>query len=183
MVVHHASGLHEGVADRRAYEAEAALLQIFAHGVGFRRSRGNVFRPARDALHRLPAGELPDVRVEAAEFALHRKKRPRVRNGGGDFQPVANDARIGEQGAHFLRVVLRDFRGVEAVEDFAVALALPQDRFPAEPRLRALEDQEFEEHAVVVDGHTPFFVVVADHEVALRPMAPCAGSLGSPGAA
>src|SRR5690242_18216264 len=34
MVIHHAGRLHEGVADRRANEAEAALLQVAAHPVG-----------------------------------------------------------------------------------------------------------------------------------------------------
>jgi hypothetical protein len=33
MVVHHAYGLHEGVADGGADEGESALLQVFAYGV------------------------------------------------------------------------------------------------------------------------------------------------------
>ena len=33
MVVHHAHGLHEGIADRGADERESALLQVFAHGI------------------------------------------------------------------------------------------------------------------------------------------------------
>src|SRR5260370_39485901 len=35
VIVDHARGLHEGVANGRADEAETALLQIFAEGVGF----------------------------------------------------------------------------------------------------------------------------------------------------
>ena len=33
MVVYHAYGLHEGVADGGADERESALLQVFAHGI------------------------------------------------------------------------------------------------------------------------------------------------------
>lgn len=39
VVINHAHGLHEGVTDRRADEFEAAAQQVFAHGVGFGRSR------------------------------------------------------------------------------------------------------------------------------------------------
>ena len=35
MIVHHAGGLHQGVADCRTYEAETTFLQVFAEGVGF----------------------------------------------------------------------------------------------------------------------------------------------------
>jgi hypothetical protein len=34
VVVDHAAALHEGVADGRAAEVEAALAEVFAHGVG-----------------------------------------------------------------------------------------------------------------------------------------------------
>ena len=182
MIVHHACGLHKCVANRGADETESALLQILAHGVRFRGSRRYTPWAAPRLPQRFPAGELPDVCVEAAEFALHFQKRPRVRNRGRNFQAIANDARIGEQGAHFSCVVPRDFGSLETVEDLAVALALPQDRLPTESRLRALKDQEFEQAAVVVDGHAPLFIVVASHGVALRPMASAPGRLDRPGA-
>ena len=34
MVVHHADGLHEGVADGRTHELEASSLEVLAHQVG-----------------------------------------------------------------------------------------------------------------------------------------------------
>jgi len=39
MVVDHADGLHEGVADRAAHELESPASQRLAHGVGFRVAR------------------------------------------------------------------------------------------------------------------------------------------------
>jgi hypothetical protein len=41
--------------------------------------------------------------------------------------------------------------------------------------LCALEDQEFKQGAVVVYGHTPLFVMIADHDVALCPRTPAVG--------
>lgn len=35
VIVDHADGLHEGVTDGGADEAEAAFFQVFAHGVGY----------------------------------------------------------------------------------------------------------------------------------------------------
>src|SRR4030066_2424088 len=42
MGVHHAGGLHVGVADGGADELEAARLEILAQGVGLRRAGGDV---------------------------------------------------------------------------------------------------------------------------------------------
>ena len=42
MVVHHAGGLHEGVADRGAHETEATALELLAHRLGLGRLQGNL---------------------------------------------------------------------------------------------------------------------------------------------
>ena len=54
----------------------------------------------------------------------------------------------------------RDGRRVEARERPPIALALAQDRRPREPRLRALEDEQLEQVALVPDGDAPLLVVV-----------------------
>src|SRR5260221_10758312 len=74
VVVHHADGLHEGIADGRTDEAEATLEKILAH--------------------RFRVLEAPDVGVEAAEFLLHREEGLRVGDRAVDFQPVADNARV-----------------------------------------------------------------------------------------
>src|SRR6266404_8472517 len=102
VIVYHPSGLHQGIANRRAYETKTSLLQVLAHGVGFGRSRGNVFEPAPHTLQSLPSRELPEVSIEAAEFAPHSEERLRIRNRRRNFKLVSNDPRIGEQRAHFL---------------------------------------------------------------------------------
>src|ERR1700722_9322888 len=182
MIVHYACGLHECEANGGADETKSPLLQILARGVGFSGSCWHIARAAPRMPQRFPAGELPDVRIEAAEFTLHFQKGLRVRNRGSNLQAISNDARIGEQCSHFSGVVPGNFGSVESIEHLAVALALPQDRLPTESRLRALKNQEFEQAAVVVDGHAPLFIVVASHGVALRPMASAPGRLVRPGA-
>ena len=74
VVVDHADGLHEGIADRGADKPEAALFQLLAHCF---RSRG-FGRDIRQAFpvvaYRFVVDELPDIRIETAEFRLNLEK-------------------------------------------------------------------------------------------------------------
>src|SRR3954465_12417876 len=65
VIVDHADRLHEGIADRRADELEAALQEIFAKSVRLGGLRRHIAAapPAVDA--RSAADEAPDVGVEA----------------------------------------------------------------------------------------------------------------------
>src|SRR5262245_49281360 len=94
MIVHHARGLHESVADRRPDESEAALDEIAAHrarGVG---RGGTLAVPTPGVLRRLAADELPDVLVERAVLALDLEERARVGDRRLDLGPVTDDARV-----------------------------------------------------------------------------------------
>src|SRR5260370_32073131 len=68
VVIHHAHGLHEGIADRRADEFETAADKVFAHPVRFRRVRRHLRRRTPGAPHLTPANELPDVCSKTAAF-------------------------------------------------------------------------------------------------------------------
>ncbi len=65
MVIDHADGLHEGVTDGGADEAEAALLEVLAEGIRFRCG-------GRDLRHRLKAVRLrlPVVAVNTFKDGL-----------------------------------------------------------------------------------------------------------------
>ena len=43
VIIHHAHGLHERVANRRTHELKAAPLQVFAQGIALRGFHGKVF--------------------------------------------------------------------------------------------------------------------------------------------
>src|SRR5437773_3446935 len=74
VIVDHARGLHERVADRRADEAEAPPPQLRAHRVRLRRARRHVLHASPAIVNGLTVDEPPDVRVEAAKLALHGEK-------------------------------------------------------------------------------------------------------------
>src|SRR6185369_15551077 len=120
------------------------------------------------------------VRIKGAALLLHRQKSPRVPDGGGHLQPVADDPGIGEEPRHLALVVARHPRRIEAVESRPVVLALAQDGVPAQSRLRPFEDQELKEAPVVVYRHAPLLVVIADGQLVRRPRAAHAPQLRTP---
>ena len=68
VIVDHPDGLHEGVADGRAGEAEASAFEVFAHGVGLGGFGRDLFDRFPRVAFRLAVDELPDVRIEAGEL-------------------------------------------------------------------------------------------------------------------
>jgi hypothetical protein len=78
VIVHHSDRLHKRVADRRSHENESAFFEIFAHGIGFGCTRGNLLQRFARIHDRLAADELPDVTIEAAELFLHPQERLRI---------------------------------------------------------------------------------------------------------
>src|SRR5689334_8516885 len=96
-------------------------------------------------------------------FLGDRDKRASVANRAGDLEPIAHDARILHERAELRGVEARDFAWIEARERAPIRVALVEDRAPTETCLRAFEDEELEERAVVMDGPAPFLVVVLDH--------------------
>jgi hypothetical protein len=162
VVVHHPDRLHERVADRGADEAEAAFLQVLAHRVRLGRGGRNLLHRAPAVLAGPAADELPGVAIEAAELALDRKERPGIGNRGLELEPIAHHARVAHERPQFARAEAGDLRGVESREPAAVVLALLQYRVPGKARLRAFQDQELEQPAVIVQRNAPFPVVISD---------------------
>jgi len=107
----------------------------------------------------------------------HRQERARVGNGGVDLGAVAHDAGVAQQPPHVARVEARDLPGIEAGERAPVRRAFFQDRDPRQPRLRAFQQEELEEPAVLTDGDAPLAVVIDDVERIAGPEA--AGRLGA----
>ena len=102
---------------------------------------------------------------------MEREIRAGVTNRSGDFEPVAYDAGIGEERGDFFSIVTGNFLRVEMVKGAAVIFAFGENRRPAEAGLCALENQEFEERAIVVQRHAPLGVVVGEIERIAGPRA------------
>src|SRR5687767_9493819 len=107
MVIDHARGLHECVANGGSHKTKAAFLQITAHGVRLARAARNIPQCAAPVLHRGSSHELPNVSIEAAKLVPHFEKCLRVVDRGGDLEPVAHNSRVTHQSRDVLRAKTR----------------------------------------------------------------------------
>ena len=97
MVVHHADGLHEGMADGRTCKATAMRLQGLAHCPGFA-GLGRDRLPARPAVLQGSAIDAaPDENVKGTVLRADIKHGPGRVDRGRDLQPLAHDAGIRRQ--------------------------------------------------------------------------------------
>lgn len=96
MIVHHADRLHVRITNGGTDKFETISQQIPTQRVGNFRARRNFFHAFSPVDHRSAIDEPPQIGIEAAEFLAHFQERHRVLDGGVDFQPVANDAGIGQ---------------------------------------------------------------------------------------
>lgn len=71
VIVHHSHSLHKGITDRRAYELEAAFLQIFAHRLGFQGVCRNLGQTPPHILYRPASHEPPNIGIEATKLFLN----------------------------------------------------------------------------------------------------------------
>ncbi len=171
VVIDHSGRLHEGVTDRGANKVEASLLQIFAHGVGFR-SASREFLSSPPPIHaRLAADKLPDVAVKTSKFFLNRQEGFGILDRRIDLETIADNSLISQQLPLFSGIIFRYFFRIEAAESRPIILPLAQNRVPTKAGLRSLKNQKFEKHAIVMLGDTPLFIVVGDGEFIARPLA------------
>ena len=181
MVVDHADGLHERVADDGADEGEPPFFKVFAHGVGFRRPAGHVFLCFPMIHHRVPSDESPNVLIERTEFLLNGEKRVGVPDGRLYFEPVPNNSGIVQQCLHLSFVVSGDGHRVEMIEGFSERVTFAQNRIPTQSGLSAFQNEEFKQLHVIVQRHAPFSVMVADEVVIGGPRASDDGGVGHGG--
>src|SRR5712691_7002165 len=91
VVVHHADGLHEGVADGRSHEAEVSLGECRAHRVRLPGAGGEIAQRAPAKLLRLPADEVPEKGAERAVRFLEPEECPGIADRGIHFLAIAHD--------------------------------------------------------------------------------------------
>src|SRR5260370_15904650 len=140
------------------------MLEIFAEGVGFERGRRNL-------PHRLPPVEFgssidesPAIGVKTSELCLNGEKRPPVAYRRFNFHPVSNDHRIQCELPNSSLGISRHLFRIELAEGATITLPLFEHNRPTESRLRSLEHEKLKVFAVIVDGHTPFAVVILEHQ-------------------
>jgi len=137
---------------------------------------GQVARGAALSLDRYAADSAPEEGIEAAVFFLDFKECAGVLHRAFDLRAIPDQTLVLQEARPIPRGEPRDLHRVEPGKSTPVVFALAEDRHPAEPGLRPLERQHFEQDAVVVDGHSPLFVVVSRHQrVVARPVAALRG--------
>jgi hypothetical protein len=81
---------------------------------------------------------------------------------GCDLQSVAHDPGVAKQPLHIARAIAGDLLCAESIERLPIVLPFLQNRDPTQSRLGAFENQELEEHPIVVQRDAPFFIVIGD---------------------
>lgn len=161
MIIYHARRLHVRVADRGSDELEAASFQILGQSVGFQRSRLHGLSGHALGIAQSPvACEAPDVPIKAAELLLYFQETARIGDGAFDLQAIPDDARVVHQARDVGLSESRHLARLEVLERLPEVLALAQDRNPAQPRLKALQDQHLEHLPIIMDRHAPLLVVI-----------------------
>ena len=172
MIIHHPDSLHERIANRRSNKLEPARLKVLAHRIRLGRMRRNPLPQVPRVHPRLAPDELPDIAIERSKFLLHSEKCARIGNGRLDLQSVANNPLIAKQRLDLAPVVARNFCGIKAGKSGTIVLALPQNRVPAQPGLRSLQNQKLKQDAIPVLGHAPFAIVIPNRQRVCSPPAP-----------
>src|SRR4029077_4052495 len=110
---------------------KSALLQVFAHGVRDRSSRGDLLEGPRRIHLRLAVHELPDITIEGTKLFLYVEKRLCVRNGRGNLKAISHNARIAQQAVNLTAIVTGHPLGIETIKRFSIILPLVENRAPA----------------------------------------------------
>ena len=158
-VIHdHAARLHIGITDGRPDKGETGLLQRLAHRFGLWGNCGHLAAFAEVVDLRHAANKRPEQcrRVFQLEPGLG------VFTHGFELEAVADDTGVLHQGVFDVLVgKCGQALHIEAEQHLAVVLALFQHGDPRQPRLKALQQEQFEQHLRVTLRYPPFFIVVS----------------------
>jgi hypothetical protein len=91
---------------------------------------------------------------------LHLQEPVRIVYGCVDLQFVSDDPRILQNLFNPRRSETRNFFRIKFRKKLFVPLPLPEDGRPTQSRLGTLQNQKFKMHLIIVNRHSPFFIVV-----------------------
>lgn len=169
MVVDHATGLHEGVADGAANELEAEIGEHLAHAVRVGGARGDGADVGDVVVDGYVIDNGPEGVGEGGAAIQEGEVSAGVGDSGVDLEAIADDAGVGEEFFDFGGGVAGHALRIEVVEGLAIGLTLYENGVPGETGLSAFEVEEFEEGAIIAQGHAPFGVVVRDLDLVADP--------------
>ena len=112
--------------------------------------------------HGLAIHKPPYIGRETAEGLLDLEKPPGVIDGGAYFLPMADNPRVAQERGHLLLVIARHLCWIEMRKGKAILFPLPQHGVPTQSCLGSFQEKALEQAPVVMDGHSPFAVVIID---------------------
>ena len=120
MVVDHADGLHERVADGGSNEPEAPPAKGFAQGLGERRCGWHFLHGLPSILDGGTAHESPDVGIKAPKFLLQAQEGAGVPDSRRHLLAVADDAGVAQEFGDLVIAVCGNDDGIKPIEGLAV---------------------------------------------------------------
>ncbi len=106
----------------------------------------------------------PNVFVKRSKFFLHCQQCPCIVNRCLNLEPVSDDPFISQKAFDSLGVVFGNSPPIKIVERLPVVVAFPQNRDPAQSRLRPFKNEHLEKSSVIVLGQSPLAIVILDIE-------------------
>src|SRR6202171_5163126 len=110
----------------------------------------------------------PAIGIKTPELFLNCEKRPRVAYRSFDFHPVPNDCRIQCELLNSFLGIPRHSPRIELAEGMAISFPLFEHDRPTQPGLCRFEHKELKVFSVIVDWHTPFAIVILEHQRIVR---------------
>ena len=114
-------------------------------------------------------------RVKTAELLLYGEQQPCIGDRRFDFQTVSHNAVESHQPFDVFIGHLRHPLGIEIAKGFAIPLALPENSYPAQSGLGALQHEKLEQRLVVGHQFSPLPIMV--FHIQLVGSAPAAASV------
>ena len=176
VIVDKPRSLQVGVTNRSPEEFESSFFHVLAHGVGFGRRCRNLAQRPEGVDNRFSVGEeRQGVFVKTAELLLYGEQQPCIGDRRFDFQTVSHNAVESHQPFDVFIGHLRHPLGIEIAKGFAIPLALPENSYPAQSGLGALQHEKLEQRLVVGHQFSPLPIMV--FHIQLVGSAPAAASV------
>jgi hypothetical protein len=154
VVIHQATGLHEGIDNGGANKTEAALFHILRNLLGQRRHGRHILHAAQFILQWFAIHKIPKICGKIRHGQIGLRIADAALSSGGCEQCLYHSS------MPFLPVCNAPFFRVEVIEGLAKCLALAQNCDPREPRLKTIKLQFFKQRPGIIFRHAPFHVVI-----------------------
>ena len=172
MIVHQPACLHHRIANRRADKLETAPQQILAQRSDSAERVGTSAIARRRLCSGFPRTKLQRYASKLPHSFCTARKAPALRMAAAIFNRLRTmPASPSNRATYIVRVKVCHGADIPLRERRAVIFTFFQNRRPAQPRLRAFQNQKLEQLRVIVLRHSPLLVVIREVRLGSGPWA------------